>query len=104
MTQPIIAATEGIQDDSQIQKARPGRYISDVSDPKHIRCIRIEVAVDQITCRAGTRIAFSGHNELATTNAPQALGFHQMFDALAGDWEAIFRQFSVNARRAVGLL
>ena len=72
--------------------------------PKHVRCIRIEVAVDQITCGLGARVALCRDHELAAADAPQALGFHQSLNALATNMDAFVSEFSVNAWRTIGFL
>ena len=44
-------ATEGVDDDRQMQESYLGRDIGDVGEPEHVRAVRIEVAVDQIAGR-----------------------------------------------------
>ncbi len=89
-----------IEHDGEIEKARPGRNVSDVGDPQPIRLVHPEVAINQIR-RRPTAVPGRRHDELASAR-PDNIGLrHQPSDAFAPDTNALGGQFGMKTRRAV---
>jgi hypothetical protein len=72
-----------IQDDGQIQPARPGRDVGDVSRPDTVGCGRSELAVDQVRSRRGPGVASGQAPPPAPVAADEPGGPHQPGHPLA---------------------
>ena len=65
-------AAEDIHHHRQVEKAGPGRDVSDIRDPQSIGTLGDEVTLHQIGCRTGAAVADRGANPLAPADADQA--------------------------------
>src|SRR5262245_33567256 len=91
--QPHDAAAVGIEHHHEVQKARPRRYISHISDPQPIRLFRREVALDQVGCVTTVALHRRG-DELTPAYTCNTSLSHQPCDALAANANASGRQLS----------
>ena len=98
------AARPSIQDDGQVDEACPGWHVGDICHPELVRRVCSEVAVNQIVGWPDPVVADRGACSLATADADQSRRFHQPFDPLAADTDAIVSEFCVDPGRAIGLL
>jgi hypothetical protein len=98
------AATERIDDDSQVELALPGRDLGQIGYPEPIRRLRREVAAHEIRRRGDARDADRGLAVAAADQARQAALAHQPRDALAAHAHAAVTQLGMDARPAVGAL
>ena len=99
------AAAESVEHHRQVEKARPGRNVSDIGNPHGVGCWADEIAVDQIRRRARVMITHGGKHPGAPARAAQAGGLHQARDPLASGMDIRRAQFLaslVNPRRAIG--
>ena len=91
------AAAVSVEHHREIQKAGPGRYISDVRHPQPIRPFGGEVAINQVRCL--TAIApHRGGDELASAHTSNTGLPHQPGNALAADTNVFGRKLGMDAR------
>lgn len=83
------AASLGVDDEGDVDEARPGRDIGEVGDPEPVRCRSMELAVDLIERTRGSLVADRRPHRLATDRALQAQACHQPLDGTAGDRKAL---------------
>ena len=100
---PNHAPTPRIEDDGEVQEARPGRDVRDVGDPELVRAVGGERPADQVGCRPGPRIAARGCDEGPAAHPHQAGRLHEPGDALAAHKGALRGQFGMDAGRPIGL-
>src|ERR1700722_7676647 len=82
------APAEGVEDDGDIEKSDPSRNVRDIGDPKLIRAIGNELAVDEIRSRSSVWIANRCRGPFAARSPVDMAFAHQSGDALAGDGNA----------------
>jgi len=97
------APREGIQHNGQVQEPGPGRDIGDVGHPEPVWRIGVEIPVDQIASRPHPFVPEGRTGSFSAADASQAHRFHQAFDTLSADMDAVIDEFSVDARRTIGL-
>jgi hypothetical protein len=78
------AARVGVDHESHVDEACPGRDIGEVRDPQGIRPWRSELPVDAIERAVGRRAGNGGADLLASHDALQAHPAHQARDRAAG--------------------
>ena len=95
------AAGKHIDHEGDIDKSAPGRNISEVRDPEHVRRVGLEVAIDMIE-RARRR--FVTERSAMRFSANYALNtdlFHQSLDCAAGDIDPLSLHLLPNFVRAI---
>ena len=97
------APREGIQHNGQVQEPGPGRDIGDVGHPEPVWRIGVEIPVDQIASRPHPFVPEGRTGSFSAADASQAHRFHQAFDTLSADMDAVIDEFSVDTRRTIGL-
>ena len=94
---------ERVQDHREVQPALAGALLGDVSNPQPVRPGRHEVALHQVRCWRGVRVATRGAAAPAAMHALQAVLAHQPGDALAADVDVQAQtQLGVDTRCAIG--
>jgi hypothetical protein len=87
----------------QPQSALPGGDARDVGHPQPVGRVGVEVAVDQIRCRCGRRVAAgAAAAALAHERALQAGLAHQPLHPLAADPDALAAQLGMDLGRPIG--
>ena len=97
-------AAESVEHHRQVEKARPGRDISDIGDPHGVGRRTNEMAVEQIRCRPRAMITHRGNHPGAPARTAQAGRLHQARHPLASGMDIRRTQFLMNPRRAIGLM
>src|SRR5882672_10775436 len=95
------APTVGIEDDREIEKARPGRDIGDVRDPESIGSGSREVTLDEVRCRCHLGVASCRTRPFATMAALQSGESEQSGYPLARAADTFIAQLGMDARRPV---
>ncbi len=86
-------------------QAFPAAQVGEVGDPQLIRARRGEVALDQVRCAAGCRVAARGSPGLAAPlGALDPVCFHEAPDTVAADWFAGSEHRFPGAPRPVGVV
>jgi hypothetical protein len=67
----------GVDDEGDIDEARPGRDIGEVGDPQHVRRRGMELAIDVIERARCRLVAHRRADRLAADDAFEAHGLHQ---------------------------
>src|SRR5262249_53933272 len=88
------ASTPGIENDGQIQKARPGRHIGDVGNPQLVRPGRGELPIHEIGSGPRRLLAHSRATRFATTHALHTGVAHQPGDPLPPDMNPAVRELA----------
>ena len=94
-------AAENIENDRQVQEARPSRNVGDISHPKHIRRIRRERTIDQIRRLAAT-ITHCCDRKLAAADTSNARIAHEPRDTVLADLHAVCRKLGMDPRCTIG--
>ena len=97
------APREGIQHNGQVQEPGPGRDIGDVGHPEPVWRIGVEVPIDQIASGLNSFVPEGRAGGFAAANARQTRRFHQPLHTFAAHMDPFIDEFSVDARRAIGL-
>src|ERR1700730_12718444 len=74
-----------IDDEGDIDEARPGRHVGEVGEPKRIRALRLELPIDVIQRAWRRLVADRGSDRLAADHALQTKGSHQPCHGAAGN-------------------
>ncbi len=83
------AARIGVDHESHIDEARPGRDVGEIGDPEHVRPRRAELSVDPIERARRGLVTDRGPQRLASDRALQAHGSHQPRHRAPGDRNAL---------------
>jgi hypothetical protein len=83
---------EDVEDEGDINDARPGRDVGEVGHPQLVRGRGSEVTIDQIRRSSILRIADRGSDTLASQRALPAVLCHQPLDRAPGDVVALAAQ------------
>ncbi len=97
------APAEGIENDGQIQKSGPGRDIGDVRHPEPIRFVGMEVPIDQIAGWPHPLVPEGRTRSFSAADTGDTGRFHQAFDTLAADMDALIDESSMDTWRTIGL-
>src|SRR5258707_4522040 len=90
-----------IDDEGDVDEARPGRHIGEVREPQRIRMLCLELTIDVVQ-RAGRRlVADRGPDRLATDHALQTEGLHQPCHGAAGNIVALTLQLLPGLAHAI---
>lgn len=91
----------GVDDEGDIDEARPGRDIGEVRDPEPVGRRRVEHPVDMVQ-RAWRCLVLDGRpDRLAADDSLQAEVGHQALDRAAGDVEPLAQHLSPDLARAI---
>ena len=92
----------GVQDDGQVERARPGRDVGDVGHPEPIGPLSREGALHQVGGGPGGGIA-PGRPDMTPPAHPGHVGSaHEARDPLAAHVGALSRELRVDPRRPIG--
>ena len=94
-------AAEHIEDNRQVQEARPCRNVGDIGHPKHIRCIGREPTVDQIR-RLTPTITHRCDRKLAAADTSNAGGAHEPRNTVLADPHAVRHKLGMDPRCTIG--
>jgi len=93
---------EHVQNDREVQKARPRRDVRDVGDPQAVRSLRFEPSIDQIGCGPPVGVPLRRRHELAPVDATEAGTPHQPGNPLPRDSHTLLSKLLVDPRTSVG--
>jgi hypothetical protein len=96
------AAAPGVEDDGEVEEARPRGHVRDVGDPELVGAARGELALDEVVGDAALGVAGGREAPLPTTNASEARRAHQPGDPLASHVDAFLSEIGVEPGSAVG--
>ena len=72
----------GVDDKSQIDEARPGRHVSEVGDPEHVRRRGMELAVDVVE-RARRRLVAHGRSDGVAADDDLTFALYAVSDGMS---------------------
>src|SRR5205085_8717625 len=82
-------AREDIDEERDVDDARPGHDVGEVRYPKLVGPIGCEVAIDQVARPLSLPVGDRGASSLAANDAAQAVLGHQPLDCAPGDLEPV---------------
>ena len=93
----------GVDDEGDVDEARPGRDIGEVRDPQRVRPRRLELAIDVVQRAWRGLVADRGSDRLAADDALQAHASHQPRHGAAGHVLALPPQLPPDLAHAIDL-
>lgn len=97
------AAGIGVDDESDVDEARPGADVGEVRKPEPVRRRGMEDAVHMVERARGGLVLHHGADGLAADDAMKAEVGHQPFDRAARDAEAFAQHLTLDLARTVNL-
>ncbi len=96
------ASAENVEHNGKVEKAAPRWNVSDVSNPKLIRCVSPKAAFNQVRRWSRVAIAYGRDRRLPAGSAVDIAIAHQARNTFTASANTGVDEFGVNARSAVG--